>query len=438
MDTVIKKIAPFAMPKIQRFINKFMSTFRSRATLHSAERYFTGLLSDIPYKNCGMMAEYIEGTSEQALQQFISSASTWDYDQLNCQRVEYMLQQAALDDGMLIFDDTGNEKKGNCSVGVARQYSGTLGKVGNCQVIVSCQYTDSRYTWPVNARLYLPEKWTNDPERLKKAKVPEDIEFKTKIQIALDLLDQANQLGVKHSIVGGDSFYGGNPVFLEGLEKRGESYAVSVPRDFTVRFAQDIGTFVPPVKPEGKRRGRPRTKPEKATLPPQHRVDSLIDKLPQDYWKVICWRDGTKGKLKKRFAFLRVHWATSSKMGKEGWLIFERPVQGEDGDTKYYFSNLPRQTPEVKLVEYVHRRHTIERFYQDAKDELGLDQYEGRSWNGFHKHWAMVMLAYSWLTLQRSCQGYICKQYEVVIDKPVAGSPSFNDKEVFSPKALYR
>lgn len=438
MNTIIKKIAPFAMPKIQRFINKFKGVFHSNATLHTAERYFTGLVSEIPYKNCGMMAEYMEGTSEQALQQFISSASPWDYEQLNSQRVEYMLEQAVSDDGMLIYDDTGDEKKGKCSVGVARQYSGTLGKIGNCQVIVSCQYTDNRYTWPVNSRLYLPEKWTNDPERLKKAKVPEDIGFKTKIQIALDLLDQANELGVKHSVIGGDSFYGGNPVFLEGLEERGENYAVSVPSDFTVRFTQDINTFVPPEKPEGKRCGRPRTKPEKTPLPPQHKVSSLINKLPQDYWKVICWRDGTKGELKKQFAFLRVHWSTSEKMGKEGWLIFERPVQGEDGDTKYYFSDLSLQTPEVKLVEYVHRRHTIERFYQDAKDELGLDQYEGRSWNGLHKHWAMVMLAYSWLTLQRGCQDVISRQYEVVIDKPVIEASAFNNREIFSPNALHR
>jgi len=118
------------------------------------------LLSDIPYKNCGMMAEYMEGTSEQALEQFISSASPWDYEKLNCKRIQYMLENAVADDGidgMLIFDDTGIEKKGNCSVDVARQYSGTLGKVGNCQVVVSCQYTDNRYSWPVNARLYLPK-----------------------------------------------------------------------------------------------------------------------------------------------------------------------------------------------------------------------------------------------------------------------------------------
>lgn len=434
-DTTIKKIAPFALPKLQRYLDKFKNIFRRSDTMNAAERYTTGLLSDIPYKNCGMMAEYMEGTSSQSLQDFLTN-SPWDYNQLNSQRVKHLLEYATSDDGALIFDDTGFAKKGNCSVGVARQYSGTLGKVGNCQIAVTCQYTDKKYTWPVNARLYLPESWTSCKQRMKKAKVPEDISFKTKPQIALELLDQANNLGVKHSIVLGDSFYGRDNTFIEGLEARGETYALSVPCDFTVRFSEDIKSFVPAKKPEGKRKGRPRVKPEPTPMPPQYRVDYLIDKIPQDYWKVICWRDGSKGKLKKQFAFLRVHWSTQTKTGQQGWLVFERPLPGEEGDTKYYFSNLPIDTPDVKIVEYVHRRHTIERFYQDAKDELGLDQYEGRMWHGFHRHFTMVMLAYSWLVLQRRLSHELNIQYEVLVDKPCVTSPTFSVREVFSPKAI--
>lgn len=155
-------------------------------------------------------------------------------------------------------------------------------------------------------------------------------------------------------MVGADSFYGGNPEFIEGLERRREKFAVSVPGDFTVRFTQDIKTFVSPEKEGNRRQGRPRTKSEETSLPPQYRVDSLADKLPRDYWKVISWREGSKGELKKQFAFLRAYWGTSSKVGEEGWLIFEKPVEGEKGETKYYFSNLPIETPYVKLVEYVH------------------------------------------------------------------------------------
>ena len=435
-NATIKKIAPFALPKLQKYLDKFKNIFRRSDTMNAAERYMTGLLSDIPYKNCGMMAEYMEGTSAQSLQDFLTN-SPWDYEQLKRQRVEHLLENAVSSDGALVFDDTGFEKKGNCSVGVARQYSGTLGKVGNCQIAVSCQYSDIKYTWPVNARLYLPENWTSDPERLKKAKVPENITFKTKPQIALELLDQANSMGIKHNIILGDSFYGRDNTFIEGLEARGETYALSVPCDFTVRFEQDIKTFVPPAKAQTNRTGRPRTKPESIPLPPQYRVDWLIDKIPQDYWKVISWRDGSKGELKKQFAFIRVCWSTQTKLGKPGWLVFERPVPGEAGDTKYYFSNLPIDTPDVRIVEYVHRRYTIDRFYQDAKDELGLDQYEGRMWHGFHRHFVMVMLAYSWLTLQRRVKNESIKQYEVLVDRPCVTSPSFSIREVFSPEALF-
>jgi len=329
-------------------------------------------MSDIPYKNCGMMAEYMEGTSAQSLQDFLTN-SPWDHEKLNRQRVEHMLENVVSSNGAVVFDDTGFEKKGSCSVGVACQYSGTLGKVGNCQIAECCLYTDIKYTWPVNARLYLPESWTSDSDRMKRAKVPETITFKTKPQIALELLDQANSMGIKHNIILGDSFYGRDNTFIEGLEARGETYALSVPCDFTVRFEQDITSFVP-----SKKARKRRTQPDTTVLPPQYRIDWLIQKIPDDYWKIISWRDGSKGELKKQFAFLRVRWSIQTKLENQGWLVFERPVPGETGDTKYYFTNLPVDTPDVRIVEYVHRRYTIDRFFQDAKDELGLDQYEGR------------------------------------------------------------
>lgn len=132
MDKVIKKIAPYPLMKIQRFLDNFINSFRCSDTMHSAARYFTGLLSDVPYKNCGMMADHMEGTTAQNLQQFISWSNPWDFEKLNNEWVAYMLDRAVHEDGVIIFDDTGFEKKGNSSVGVARQYSGTLGKVGNC------------------------------------------------------------------------------------------------------------------------------------------------------------------------------------------------------------------------------------------------------------------------------------------------------------------
>lgn len=416
MNILLKKVPPYAMPKLQRFLNNFKTVFKRSNTMSSAERYTTGLLSDIPYKNCGMISEFLEGTSMQALQQFITD-SKWDHEELNKQRVKHMVENALKGDGAIIFDDTGFPKDGNCSVGVARQYSGTLGKVGNCQIAVSCQYTDNLYTWPIHARLYLPEKWTQDEVRLKKAKVPENITFKTKVQIALDLLDAANNWGVKHSVVLADCFYGQDPTFLEGLESRKEAYAVSVPGDFSVKF--QVNENEP--KPQ---------------LSPPYKVSYLMGKLSEEQWETIGWRNGSKGPLKKQFAFIRARWATRSKFGDLGFVIFERPVPGDTGDVKYYFSNLPAETSKLKLAEYVHRRHTIENFYKDAKDELGLDQYEGRFWHGFHRHVSMVMLAYSWLTLQRKVQHAVNHQYEILEDGSVVQSPTFNAREFFSLQAI--
>ena len=420
MNTILKRVPPYPMPKLQRFLDNFKTIFKRSDTMRSAERYTTGLLSEIPYKNCGMIAEYVEGTSAQALQEFLTN-SPWDCDELNTLRVQLMVERTTREDGAIIIDDTGFPKDGKCSVGVSRQYSGTLGKIGNCQIAVSLQYSDSMYSWPVNARLYLPEKWTSDEVRMYKAKVPEDITFKTKAQIALELLDQANAMGGRHSIVVADSFYGRDVTFLEGLQARQEAYAVSVPFDFTVLLQGDLKAYNLSAKP-----GKP-------ALPAYCTVESLRLKLPESYWKTICWRDGSKGKLRKQFAFIRACWATKSKLGQQGWIIFERPVPGMEGDMKYYFSNLPIETPDIKLVEYVHRRHSIERFYQDAKDELGLDQYEGRRWHGFHRHFAMVMLAYSWLALQRKVIGNVVHQYEVEVDSPFATSPSLSCKGVFFP-----
>ncbi len=403
------------MPKLQRFLDKFESVFKRSDTMRSAERYVTGLLSDIPYKNCGMIAEFIEGTSVQALQQFISD-SPWDHDRLNEQRVKYMVENAVKGDGAIIFDDTGFPKKGDHSVGVNRQYSGTFGKVDNCQVAVSSQYSDSMYSWPINSRLYMPEKWIEDEQKRKRTKVPQDIKFMTKVQIALELLDSANSMGVKHSIVLADCFYGQDPTFLQGLESREETYGVCIPGHFTVKFESEI---------DGQQR-----------LSPPYRMDYLIGKLSEEDWKSICWREGSKGELKRQFAFIRARWSTKSKLGTQGWVIFERPIPGEEGDIKYYFSNLPLETPDFRIVEYLHRRHTIERFYQDAKYELGLDHFEGRTWNGFHRHFAMVMLAYSWLTLQRKIKHTRTHQYEVVSKNPVVKSPAFHVKGLFSPYTL--
>src|SRR5919199_3501604 len=175
--------SPAELPELQEFLARFQVRFRRPEGQEALERYTTGLLTELPNKNCDTIAQVVPGTSEQRLQGLLTTID-WDEDDLNGQRVERLLTLPTEGDGVLIFDDTGFAKQGKCSVGVARQYSGTLGKVGNCQVTVNCHYAERTLAWPVATRLYLPEPWAHDANRRKKAKVPDEVTFQTKPQIA--------------------------------------------------------------------------------------------------------------------------------------------------------------------------------------------------------------------------------------------------------------
>src|SRR5512143_3523306 len=182
------------LPEMAEFVAPFRVHFHRSEGRQTLERYLCGLLTEHPNKHCDTLAQVVPGTSEQRLQGLLTGID-WDEEDLNRRRVEIMLRLPSEEDGVLILDDTGFAKQGRCSVGVARQYSGTLGKTGNCQVAVNCHYAERTVAWPVATRLYLPESWAGDRERCRKAKVPEDVAFQTKPQIALALLDRANAWG---------------------------------------------------------------------------------------------------------------------------------------------------------------------------------------------------------------------------------------------------
>jgi SRSO17 transposase len=211
--------SPAALPELDEFVTTFQVRFRRPEGKAAVERYLTGLLTALPNKNCDTMAAAVPGTSAQRLQELLTNMQ-WDEEDLNRQRVHKMIAEATVGQGVLIFADTGFAKQGKHSVGVARQYSGTLGKVGNCQVAVTCCYSDPQASWPVAVRLYLPQAWTEDPARCQRARVPAEVTFQTKPQIALALLDQARAWGVPHRCIVADADYGDNPTFLSGLEAR--------------------------------------------------------------------------------------------------------------------------------------------------------------------------------------------------------------------------
>jgi len=271
-----------------------------------------------------------------------------------------MVAEAARGDGGWVVDDTGFPKQGKASLGVERQYSGTLGKVGNCQVAVTCCYSDPQATWPVAVRLYLPKTWAYDPQRRQQTRVPEDIPFLTQPEIALTLLDQARAWGVPHRGVVADADYGDNPNFWAGLEARQEPYVVAV----TSRL---------------------------------WRADELLQTVPRWQWRTIRWRQGTKGWWRKKFVAVRCWRVTSDGQHHVGWLVGERATRGQPEERNYCWSNLPTETMREELASLAHRRQAIEPLHEEAKGELGWDQDQGRLWPGFHRHAVTVMLAYSFL-----------------------------------------
>ncbi len=358
------------MPALAEFLRPYHVHFARSEATHALERYLTGMLTEHPNKNCDTIARVVPDTSEQSLQGLLTNMR-WDEADLNRQRVKAMLELDTEGDAALVFDDTGFAKQGKASAGVQRQYSGTLGKVGNCQVTVNCHYAERTVAWPVATRLYLPKGWAYDPERRKKARVPESVTFQTKPQIALDLLDRARDWGVRWACVTADADYGDNPTFLQGLEQRRKPYVVAVRKDFCVALTADG---------------------------PARAAEGVLAGRPPSQWRTIRWREGSKGWLRGRFCAVRCWRAPSEGAARvPGWLIGERTCAGE---RKYHWSNFGEGASLEEMVEYAHRRFGVEKFHEEAKGLLGWDQYQGRLWTGFHRNAVLVMLAYSFLVEQ--------------------------------------
>jgi len=387
------------------FLEPFGELVRRSESRETMERYATGLLADLGRKTAAGMGRALPGTNAQRLQEFLTNTE-WDWREMNRLRIAHMLEHASVaGDGVLVVDDTGFAKKGRHSVGVARQYSGTLGRVDNCQVLVTAHYVDRVFDWPVTGRLYLPKSWTSEPERRTRAHVPPEVGFQTKGRIGLSLVDEGRAAGIESRAVVADPGYGDQASFLNGLEKRDLPYVVGVSRDTHFRLAEEVEADPgdgPPPPYSG--RGRPR-KPSKL----EDRVETyeaveILDALPEEAWQRVAWREGTKGPLVKMCARVRVFRtaARGKHLDTEAWLLGERPLPGHRGDRKYYLVHGLDGRGLADFLELAHVRWVVERFYQDAKGELGLDDYEGRLWHGFHRHVALVMLAHSFLTLRQT------------------------------------
>jgi SRSO17 transposase len=402
MKTYTPELDHATLDRLRDYAGLFADDFPQAKPACWAGVYVQGLLLDGERKSIEPLAGRVrlpEGLAskdpEQALQQFVNQ-SPWDERKVLRRYRAQLAQTYASPAGIFVIDDTSFPKQGKHSVGVQRQYCGALGKKANCQVAVSVHYVSPWGHYPLDLRLYLPDSWLTDTKRLNKAGVPKaERRALTKPQIALELLDRVRGEDLPGWAVVTDAGYGVSSEFRAGVAARGLTYMAGVTGEFVVFAAQP--TWVEPTAPG---RGRRATRPQLAAgNPPPVALSELAKRVRL---RRVTWREGTKGKLSARFAWLRVWpghgWQHGDCAGAGPlWLLIEEEA---DGKLKFAFSNLPAGTSCKKAVRLWKSRWPVEQGYQQMKEELGLDHFEGRSWRGFHHHACMVMLAYGFLTLE--------------------------------------
>lgn len=360
--------------------------------------YLRGLLEDGKRKSLEPMVSRLGDEADyQSLQQFLTD-SPWDPALVVRAVAERVCPEIEVE--AWVLDDTGFPKQGKRSPGVKRQYSGTLGKTGNCQIGVSVHAVGSEGTAPLGWALYLPEEWCEDTERRAKAKIPTEVEFKTKSCLGGELVERAASWEVPKAPVLGDAAYGDNTELRKRLDAAGTEYVLSVSAETTV-FEPGTAFAVPAPK---RASGRPprRLRPDREPVA----IGDLIADLSPGDWQEVAFRDGPDGEpMTSRFAFLRVRAGNLWHKGyleepHEEWLIAEWP-EGSEEPTDYWLSNLPVDVEPERLARLARLRWKIELDYRQLKGELGLDHYEGRSWLGWYHHTALVTAAHGFLTLER-------------------------------------
>jgi SRSO17 transposase len=400
----------------EEFTKAYAHLFRSyrRDVFAQSRGYLHGLLSHRPHKNVTRIVEAVPGTGYEATQNFISS-SQWAY--------QPVMDQVAADtdelfddsrDTCLLIDETGFAKKGEESVGVARQYLGNLGKVDNGQVAVMAALANRERVAITDARLYLPECWTANPERCADAKVPVECQaFKTKDQIALDLIDHAIEQGLHFRWIGADAGYGKGARFCYSLDERKKTFMVDMHSDFAV-YTVDPKPYVPCGAGSGR-------------APTRHRTDCKSITMRQwaasrhkSMWKTISTRRGTKGKVTYRYLFGQVWvWNGVDDTRRLWHIVVRKNLKGDMETCKYSLSNAAPNTTQERLAFMQGQRYWVERAFQDAKGHCGLADYQVRSWKAFHHHVALSMMALLFLLKARMQHPAIpllsCKDAEQIL-----------------------
>lgn len=378
---------------------------RWRQTWRSAKAYAAGLLLPGLGKSMQRVARSVH-LPEGEIKRFVS-ASPWEYERVQQHLVERVPADLASRTGAFVVDDVGIVKQGKHSVGVYRQYSGALGKVGNCQVAVNLVYSvpggrvnADQKTWPLGTRLYVPRAWAeaDDFEQLREeVHLPEDFRFRTKPAMAIEMIDAARRAGIPHLVTLADAGYGNDGDFRKALRERNEPYILGVnPSSLRV-----ISASAPLVEPIRNHMGRPRSKLRHGEATKRESPREIAKRIGA--WTKVEWSQGTKGALSGAFHRIKVRVtargaATRGVTDEVAWLLLER----RSNELKAYLCWGLDDADLKTLVEYAHLRWTIEQFHRESKQILGFDRFEGRTWRGWHHHITVVLLAYAFLATLRS------------------------------------
>lgn len=365
------------LPRLESFLQPFVRSLLSPEQCTNARHYVQGLLSDLPSKDAESIA-YLHDRERQGLQKFLGQAD-WDHRPLVDELTGQVAKELGQPDGVLVFDPSAFAKKGQESVGVARQWCGRLGKLENCQVAVYLGYVSRIDHALVDFRIYLPREWATDKARRKKAGVPKEVRFRTRHELALEMLAQRGPL-LPHAWVAGDDEMGRSSWFRQQLRSRGEHYLLAVPSNTLVR---DLTQPEPVYQGKGRR----------AKLP-FVRVDRWRASLPESAWETIEIRDGEKGPLLVQGVKTVVEAKTQGKpSGVVEFLVAIRERQG-DGTWKhdYLLGYAKLTTPLGELARVFNAEHRVEECLKRAKGEAGLADYQVRTWEGWHHHQALALL----------------------------------------------
>lgn len=384
---------------LEVWLAPFLAALRHKARMRLCPAYIAGLIGPGDRKSVQPMAARDGEFGYDQLHHFVAEG-VWDSAPLEAILLQEADRLVGDETGFLVIDDTALPKKGSHSVGVAAQYASSLGKTANCQSLVSVTLASREVPVMVGLRLFLPENWTGDVDRMERARVPRERQVAlTKPDIAIEEIDRVISGGARFGCVLADAGYGSSGPFRQALSERGLLWAVGISRRQNV-YRADIGLIFPEAA-TGRRR--------KYHVPDGVAV-SAETMLAEGKWKTISWRRGTKGKLSCQFAACRVRVADGHRHrmsdgrvqampgAEEVWVVGERRKTGEQ---KYYLSNLPADATLKALAAAIKARWICEQAHQQLKEELGLDHFEGRSWTGLHRHCLMAMIAFAFLQSRR-------------------------------------